>query len=89
MKEIQGTVIKRDGKPKSHQYIIRDNDGNEYFAHFGDLRENETILERLGELSGDQTISLGNSDRADLKEGDTVKFEPRINERRAIHIHKK
>lgn len=43
---IQGTVVRVDGNPNPHSFWIQDEDGNEYFAHLGDLTINSGKLLR-------------------------------------------
>ena len=41
---MRGTVIKATGNPKPHDFQIKDQDGEIYFAHLGDLQKNEDKL---------------------------------------------
>lgn len=59
---MKGIIKECRGAPDPNCYIIEDDDGKEYFAHIGDLRKNEKIIER----SHDAEI---------LHQGDKVEFE--------------
>ena len=63
--EINGKVKKVHGTGNPSHYIIEDDEGNEYIAHVGDIKENEAELYKL-ENKGKVTM---------LKEGESVTFE--------------
>lgn len=75
-KLVKGTVVVAIGKPQHHRFIIEDDQGNQYFAHVGDLQSNEDLV-------------LQAANRDDLQRGDVVEFEP-VNPQqlRAIHVRR-
>lgn len=86
MKKMTGKVTKvnagsktdpdTSGELNPHSYVIQDQEGNTYLAHMGDIGENEGIL-----------IQASRENRLErLNEGDTVEFEPVMNQNRAIQV---
>lgn len=74
---MRGTVIKATGNPKPHDFQIKDDKGEIYFAHLGDLQHNE---DKLYDKTPETEF---------LSEGDQVEFDPVKSERaRAIHVKK-
>jgi cold shock CspA family protein len=75
--KIHGTVIKAIGSPKPHDFLIQDDNGEKYFAHLGDLQNNEDKLyDKIKETEF-------------LEIGDEVEFDPVKSEKaRAIHVKK-
>ena len=73
--KLNGTIIRVSGRPNPNSYVIQDQDGNEYLAHVGDIKENEELLWKL-----DKENRL-----TKLKTGDTVEFESLIS-KHAIHV---
>lgn len=75
-----GTVKKATGNPNPHDFIIEDEEGNKYFAHLGDIEENEKFL-----YAHPNTTTY-------LQEGDSVQFDPVEYQEhkgtRAIHVKK-
>ena len=43
---MRGKIIKATGTPKPHDFQIQGEDGQTYFAHLGDLKQNEDFLYR-------------------------------------------
>lgn len=73
---IKGKVVRAIGEPQHHRFLIEDDEGNQYFAHVGDLQGNEDLV-------------LQAANRDDLQEGDDVEFEPvSLDQPRAIHVRK-
>lgn len=75
----KGIVLKVRGTPQAHSFDIQDEDGNIYFAHLGDIKENEDLLYQYNQvqLKKDDTIEF-----------DAVDFDSNKCNRRAIHIKK-
>lgn len=74
---MKGIVIEAIGSPKPHDFQIKDDTGTIYFAHLGDLLNNEDKLY-------DRT-----KDTEYLTVGDQVEFAPITSKNaRAIHIKK-
>lgn len=61
---IRGTVTRTIGTPNSHSFEILGDDGQEYFAHLGDIEHNENIL-----------YGLASTPATHLSEGDIIDFE--------------
>ena len=75
-KEVHGTVKEILGDPEPWGFKIEDDDGKVYFAHLGDIRDNELKLYK--NLSSKTTF---------LEKGDEVQFTPiESTGPRAIHI---
>ena len=39
-----GKIVDTKGLPGAHTFVIENNDGQRYFAHLGDLEQNEQYL---------------------------------------------
>lgn len=72
--EVRGTVK----EVRSGYYIIKGDDGKDYFAHIGDIKENEKLIES-------NTIRLNQNDVIEFTAINQSKLP--LN-RRAIHIKK-
>jgi len=59
---MKGTVKKVIGSPKPSSFEIEGEDKKTYFAHLGDIKENEELL-----YSNDNTTHLKNGDKVDFK----------------------
>ena len=60
---MRGTVIKATGNPKPHDFQIKDEKGEVYFAHLGDLQKNEDKLyDKISE-----TEFLAEGDQKEIK----------------------
>ncbi len=76
---IKGTVENVHGDPNPNSFVIKGEDGKEYFAHIGDIQANEDLL-----YNDQQTIRLKVGDKVEFK---SVEFDS--NRVRAINVEKK
>ncbi len=60
---MKGKITSHNGSPYPNSYMIQGEDGGKYFAHIGDLKNNEDILYR-----NPTVIEV-------LQDGDEVEFE--------------
>lgn len=75
---IKGKVTSTTGEPSPHDFIIEGEDGKEYFAHLGDISDNEQLL-----------YSNPQHKTTYLQVGDVVEFDvPQDLNKRAIRIKK-
>jgi cold shock CspA family protein len=72
---MKGKITRIEGTPKAHSYIIRGEDGKDYYAHLEDIKENEDIL-----YKHPTTLSLNIQD--------DVEFKPIEKKPRAINVKK-
>ncbi|MBU0573841.1 MAG: hypothetical protein KKH83_05140 [Candidatus Margulisbacteria bacterium] len=73
---MKGKIEKIFGSPGPHSYFIKGDDGNSYFAHLGDIEDNE---KKLYQIPGITYLDVNND----------VEFEPIKEHRpRAIKVRK-
>ncbi|MBI2602331.1 MAG: hypothetical protein HYW48_04680 [Deltaproteobacteria bacterium] len=73
--KIKGKVIETKGERNPHSFTIQSQDGEKYFAHLGDISDNENLL-------------YNSSETKRLKEGEQVEFDEASAEpfKRAIRV---
>jgi len=77
-KLLKGKVIRASGDEIHNHYFIKTENGDEYFAHMGDLKANEKFLE---DPKNSQLLS-------NIEVGDEVTFVVNDDRPHAFHVKK-